>query len=68
MCLKKHREFLEVQAIYTEVEFLEAYEGQYLYEDVKRFLYNHDFIDIAQDFSDTTSWFFGNVLFVRELK
>lgn len=52
--------------IYTEVEFIEAYEGQYLYKDVNDWLTEHGFKEVARDFADQTSWFFGNALFVRK--
>ncbi len=54
-----------VKVIYTEVEFMEAYEGQYLYSDVAQWLTLNGFKEAARDFADQTSWFFGNVLFVR---
>lgn len=54
-----------IRVIYTEVEFIEAYEGQYLYEDVKGWLEKQGFCAVARDFSDQPTWFFGNVLFVR---
>jgi FkbM family methyltransferase len=53
------------KVIYTEVEFIEAYAGQYLYQDVKLWLEQQGFTMIAKDFTDTTTWFFGNALFVR---
>lgn len=55
----------QVSAIYTEVHFIHAYEGQPLYEELKAWLENHGFTQVAQDFQDQSRWFFGNVLFVR---
>ena len=52
-------------AIYTEVEFIEAYQGQPLYPDIKAWLEKQGFTMIARDFSDNPTWFFGNALFVR---
>lgn len=54
-----------VKAILTEVEFVHAYQGQYLYAEVKSWLESHGFTMIAKDFSNETDWFFGNALFVR---
>jgi FkbM family methyltransferase len=51
--------------IYTEVEFIEAYAHQALYPEIRSWLEAHNFTMIAQDFTDQTSWFFGNVLFVH---
>lgn len=52
-----------VKAIYTEVEFVEAYHDQYLYEDVKNFLEAEGFTLVARDAE--CPWF-GNVIFVRK--
>lgn len=57
--------FAQVKVIYTEVEFIEAYEGQYQYPQVKTWLEDNGFIMIGKDFSDKPTWFFGNVLFIR---
>jgi FkbM family methyltransferase len=54
-----------MQLIYTEVEFIEAYEGQYQYPEVKAWLESNGFTAIARDFTDQPDWFFGNVLFRR---
>lgn len=54
-----------VKAIYTEVEFIEAYESQALYQDVKLWLTQQGFTMIARDFEEQPRWFFGNALFVR---
>lgn len=54
-----------VRALYTEVEFIEAYEGQYQYPAVKQWLEAHDFVAAGKDFVDEEQWFFGNVLFVK---
>ena len=53
------------KAILTEVEFVEAYHGQYLYADVKTWLESHEFTMVGKDFSNETDWFFGNALFIR---
>ncbi len=55
-----------VKALYTEVEFIEAYKGQYLYNDVKNWLEKNGFRIIAQDFPEQPKWFFGNLLFIRK--
>lgn len=54
-----------VSVIYTEVHFIAAYQGQPLYEELKLWLEENGFTQVAQDFKDQTSWFFGNALFVR---
>jgi FkbM family methyltransferase len=55
-----------VKVIYTEVEFIEAYEDQYQYPQVKTWLEDNGFIMIGKDFSDKPTWFFGNALFIRQ--
>jgi len=57
-----------VKAICTEVEFVEAYEGQYQYSDVKSWLTAQGFEMIGKDFPDEPTWFFGNALFFRKSK
>ena len=61
------------KAIYTEVEFVEAYRGQYLYPDVKRWMEENGFILVASDFNETRilkgdrgHMWFGNALFVKK--
>lgn len=54
-----------VTVIYTEVQFVHAYENQPLYEEVKAWLQERGFKQLAQDFKDQTSWFYGNVIFVK---
>jgi FkbM family methyltransferase len=55
----------QVKVIYTEVEFIEAYEDQALYEDVKSWLESQGFTMIGKDFQDNPAWFFGNALFIK---
>lgn len=55
-----------VRALFVEVEFVEAYEGQAQYADIRSWLETQGFTAVAQDFLDTTSWIYGNVLFVRK--
>lgn len=55
-----------VKVIFTEVEFIEAYEGQYQYEDVRAWLESQGFTMVGKDFPDKPTWFFGNALFVRQ--
>ncbi|HEX2978575.1 MAG TPA: FkbM family methyltransferase [Candidatus Babeliales bacterium] len=52
-----------VKAILTEVEFIEAYLGQYLFADIKKFLEAEGFI--LKALSTAGEWF-GDALFVRE--
>lgn len=51
-----------VTAILTEVEFVEAYKGQYMFEDVKTWLEGQGFTMIALN---TSCYWFGDALFVR---
>lgn len=57
----------QVKAIYTEVEFVEAYEGQYLYDDVKSWLEAQIFVMVGKDFDENPTWFFGNALFIKRI-
>lgn len=54
-----------VSVIYVEVQFVHAYKDQPLYKEVRAWIEDHGFLQVAHDFVDQTSWFFGNVLFVR---
>lgn len=54
-----------VKVIYTEVGFIEAYEGQPRYQQVKEWLEAHNFTEVGRDFGDNPTWFFGNALFVN---
>ncbi len=56
-----------VKVIYTEVLFVEAYAGQYLYHDLRVWLEGHGFKLVAKDFedSDKSRWF-GNIIMVRD--
>lgn len=56
---------LHVRAIYTEVAFTEAYEGQTHADQVTAWLIDAGFTPIAQDFENPPKWFFGNLLFIR---
>ncbi|MCA9770725.1 FkbM family methyltransferase [Candidatus Dependentiae bacterium] len=55
-----------IKVIYTEVNFGQAYENQYTYEQVKQWLEKRNFQEIGRDFIDQKQWFFGNVLFVKK--
>lgn len=55
-----------VRALFIEVEFIEAYEGQAQYQEVCNWLAARGLTATAQDFIDTTSWIYGNVLFIRQ--
>lgn len=57
-----------VTVIYVEVHFIEAYEKQPIFEEVTCWLHDQGFTLLAQDFTDRTSWFFGNAVFVRRNK
>lgn len=55
-----------VRVIYTEVDFIEAYEQQHGYEEIRAWLEAHDFVMVASDFTEQRTWFFGNVVFVHK--
>lgn len=52
-------------ALFIEVEFIEAYEHQAQYQEVIDWLAKHGFKPHAKDFTDTTSWIYGNIFFVK---
>lgn len=54
-----------IKVVHVEVEFVEAYENQKQYPEVKKWLEQQGFSMIARDFDDQPSWFFGNALFIR---
>jgi 2-O-methyltransferase len=54
-----------VKVIVTEVEFVEAYKDQYLFEDVKKWLEDQGFTMVAENFGTWGDWF-GDAIFVRE--
>lgn len=56
-----------VRVIYTEVEFIQAYEGHVQYPELKQWLESQGFTMIGKDFPDNPTWFFGNALFIRNL-
>jgi hypothetical protein len=58
--------------VYTEVEFVEVYEGQYLYEDIKSWMNANGFRLAATDFDETQiateiehHRYWANALFVK---
>lgn len=70
--LKQSQLAARVSAIYTEVEFIEAYAGQYLYEDVCSWMQSQGFEMVGADFVEPPKpnqiknrRFWGNCLFVR---
>lgn len=54
-----------VQAIHTEVSFIESYEGIATPSEIQTWLEARGFILRGKDFPDTTTHFFGNLLFSR---
>jgi FkbM family methyltransferase len=54
-----------VRAIYTEVNFIQAYEGQPLDHVVSAWITAQGFKEICRTFENRTDWFFGEILFVR---
>jgi len=67
--LKASPKILEtVKVIYTEVEFVEAYAGQGMYQDIKVFLEENGFMEYAKNFDvpGKGGWgWFGDVMFVK---
>jgi len=55
-----------VRFIHVEVHFGNPYEEQREYREVLDLLEKQGFIEIARDFSETESWFFGNILLKNE--
>jgi FkbM family methyltransferase len=54
-----------VRFVHVEVHFGQAYEGGVEYTEIIAFLVPHGFVEVARDFSDTTNWFYGNILFKK---
>lgn len=54
-----------ITIILMEVNFINAYEGQSSYTQTLSWLESQGFTVIAQDFAETGSWFFGNILVSR---
>jgi 2-O-methyltransferase len=55
-----------VRAIYTEVQFVESYEKNPLYQEIKVWLAGQGFVAIARDFDEKPRSFFGNILVVKK--
>ncbi|MEX0849076.1 MAG: FkbM family methyltransferase [Candidatus Dependentiae bacterium] len=55
----------QVKYLYTEVHFVEAYADQKQHTEVIDWIEQQDFTMIGKDYLNTSSWFFGNVLFER---
>jgi FkbM family methyltransferase len=59
-----------VKVIYVEVEYIEAYAGQYQYKDVKKWLEDNGFELKARDtpkpYFDQQPFWYGNAIFVRK--
>jgi FkbM family methyltransferase len=69
--LKQSKIAQAATAIYIEVEFIEAYEGQFLYEDICEWMESQGFCLVAKDFTEAlikNKRFWGNCLFVKRLK
>lgn len=54
------------KVVLAEVSFIESYEGQPRYEDVIAWMTGQGFEYVGRDFTETTTCFFGNVLFVKK--
>jgi FkbM family methyltransferase len=64
--LEQARSLLPViQVIYTEVNLTARYEQQPTYLQLKTYLTDHNFKEVARDFSETSTQRFGNVIFVN---
>lgn len=55
-----------VRAIFTEVNFIEGYEGQPDYQELYSWIEKQGFTEVARTFKNQTDWFFGELLFVRK--
>ena len=55
-----------MKAIFIEVSFIESYANQPLMEDVVTWMHAHGFEEKGRDFSNSTDWFFGNMLFIKK--
>jgi len=55
-----------IKVIFTEVEFVEAYEGQYLFGDVDQWMVTNGFVRVAQDFDIPAKLWCGNALYMRK--
>lgn len=55
-----------VEVIVTEVEFVEAYAGQYLFKDIKNWLEEQGFVLAAKNFDSEKKYWFGDAIFVRK--
>lgn len=55
-----------IGCICLEVEFVEAYEGQALYAEIKDFLEQHGFELVARNFDEQPHHWFGDAIFVRK--
>lgn len=71
-CLKNSQLAAQANAIYLEVEFIEAYAGQYLYEDICAWMSSQGFELVGADFLEDQKAdlirkrrFWGNCLFVK---
>lgn len=56
----------KIKAIHIEVATIERYTGQPLYQETKKWLESHGFIEIARDF-DPTKRHFGNSILIAAL-
>lgn len=67
LALKAGQSILKtVTAIYTEVEFVEAYKEQALYGEIKQWLEEQGFTMIAQDFPiEKNNRWYGNIAMIR---
>lgn len=55
----------KVSVIYTEVSFIESYEGLPQMAEVKSWIESQGFQEVGRDFENQTDWFFGNILFFK---
>lgn len=54
-----------IRVVHTEVSFIESYEGIPSFAHVYAWFERHGFHEIGRDFSNTTDYFFGNILFAK---
>ncbi len=57
-----------VKVIAIEVEFMEIYENEYIFDDVKRWLTSQEFELAAVNFEPDLKYWFGDAIFIRKVK
>ncbi|HJM68769.1 MAG TPA: FkbM family methyltransferase [Candidatus Babeliales bacterium] len=66
--LKPSKIALTAKVIYTEIEFVEAYKGQYTFNDIQKWMYENGYVMMAKDWTTPRPkriWF-GNAIYVKK--